>query len=283
MPKRGTETGGEGLELTSIQWLLDHHATKEGERQQMVDDLGISLGCRLMDLGCGPGLWTPLFAKKLSEHGKIHGVDFDENLIDFAKQHNNHLIEAGIADFSVADFNSLPFADDSFDLVFAGNCTMYVADFARFFTELKRVTTNGGRIAEKSFEGSCLIYYPIEPGLTARVLAGVAASQCEDVGQDHFDNYCGSSSIDRFRAANLQSIHAKTYAIQKTAPLSLSAKRYLTSNALWHGQVCAEFVSPRDLELWHSHFDPNSDHYILDRPEFYFCMLEVLTIGTVVK
>ena len=54
---------GEYVNL-GIKWLLDHHRAKEQERRQMVDDLNLKPGDIVLDLGCGPGLWTSLLAEK---------------------------------------------------------------------------------------------------------------------------------------------------------------------------------------------------------------------------
>ncbi|HEX7514927.1 MAG TPA: methyltransferase, partial [archaeon] len=78
----------------------------------------------------------------------------------------------------------------------------------------------------------------------------------------------------------LKDVSTKSYAIQKLSPLIPEAKRYIAGNAEWHAKIGTPYLSEEDLNQWRTHFDPNSDNYILDLEEFYFCMLEVLTIGT---
>ena len=73
------------MELTELNWLLDHHKTKEHERWRMVEDLYLKPGDKVLDLGCGPGLWVPMFAEKVAPDGKVVGADFDETLVEYAK------------------------------------------------------------------------------------------------------------------------------------------------------------------------------------------------------
>jgi SAM-dependent methyltransferase len=73
--------GEKGLELTTVEWLLDHHKTKLQERRETVDDLNIKAGDVILDLGCGPGLWTHLLAEKVKPNGRVVGVDFSPDLI----------------------------------------------------------------------------------------------------------------------------------------------------------------------------------------------------------
>ena len=63
-----------GLELASLEWLLDHHRTKKQERRRMVANLNLKPGDAILDLGCGPGLWTPLFAEKVKPNGRLLGL-----------------------------------------------------------------------------------------------------------------------------------------------------------------------------------------------------------------
>ena len=73
------------LELCDVNWLLDHHRTKEPERRQMVADLKLKPGDFILDLACGPGLWSRMFAEQVQPHGRVVGVDGAPELIAYAK------------------------------------------------------------------------------------------------------------------------------------------------------------------------------------------------------
>lgn len=273
--------GEEKLEFICIGWLLDHHRTKQQERRQMVDDLGLKPGDVVLDLGCGPGLWTPLLAEKIKPNGRIIGLDCATDLIGYATENLAKEPLKDIIEFQEGDFCAAPFADETFDLVFFGNCFAYVTDAFNVLQEQKRVTKKGGRIAAKDFDGAVIIFHPIEPQLSLRVMAATAQALKENPPVPPFDNFAGRKMHGLFVKAGLKNVSTTTYAIQKLSPLTPVAKRYITGNAEWYAKIGEPYLSKEDLERWHAHFDPTSDKYILDLEEFYFCMLEMLTIGTV--
>jgi len=273
--------GEDGLELTNVGWLLDHHNTKLQERRETVDDLNLKPGDVVLDLGCGPGLWTHLLAEKVKPNGRVVGLDFSPDLINYAVENLKKDPLSNIVEFRKDNFYDVPFDNDTFDLIFFGNCFAYVADYVKILEEMKRVTKKGGRIAAKDFDGALFIVNPIEPQLSLKILAAAAQALKENPLEPVFDNFIGRKMHGLFLQAGLKDVSTTSYAIQKLSPLIPEAKRYITGNAEWHAKIGAPYLSEEDLKQWRAHFDPNSDNYILDLEEFYFCMLEVLTVGTV--
>ena len=279
MQKKEDKT--EELELIDLEWLLDHHKSKEQERIQMVDSFNIKPGDVVLDLGCGPGLWTSLMAEKVKPNGKVIGIDKTPELLNFAiknleKDPLRHLIE-----FRKSDFYEIPFRSDIFDFIFFGNCFAYVEDHFEVIEEMKRITKPGGRVAAKDFDGGVFIVHPIDPWLTFRILSAAAQSLKEKPIEPKFDNFTGRQMHGFFLKAGFKDVTTTSYAIQKLSPLNQEIKNYITGNAEWLVKAGSPYLSEEDAQQWKSHFDPNSENYILDLEEFYFCMLEIITIGTV--
>jgi len=273
--------GEKGLELTTVEWLLDHHKTKLQERRETVDDLNLKPGDVVLDLGCGPGLWTHLLAEKVKPNGRVVGLDFSPDLINYAMENLKKDPLSNIIEFRKDDFYDISFKENTFDLVFFGNCFAYVSGYFKVLEEIKRVTKKGGRIAAKDFDGALFIVHPIEPQLSLKILAAAAQALKENPLEPLFDNFIGRKMHGLFLQAGLKDVSTTSHAIQKLSPLTPEAKRYITGNAEWHAKIGSPYLSEEDLKQWRAHFDHNSDNYILDLEEFYFCMLEVLTVGTV--
>ena len=263
-----------------IPWLLDHHSAKEQQRCGMVDDLNLKSGDIVLDLGCGPGLWTSLLAEKVKPTGRIVGLDSDTDFIRYASENIADQYEE-IIEFHEGDFRSVPFEDDSFDLVLFGNCFAYVTDHQKVLEEQKRVTRKGGRITVKDFEGSVLVVHPIEPLLTLKVITAAAQALKENPPNPPFDNFSGQKLRGLLLKASLKNVSATSYAVQMVPPLTPEAKRYITGNAKWYADKGRPYLSEEDFEQWQACFDSASEEYILDSEGFYFCMLEILVIGEV--
>lgn len=269
------------MEFIDLQWLLDHHEAKAKYRREMVDALSLRPGDIVLDVGCGPGLWSELIAEKVWPTGRVVGLDLSAQLIRYARRRQTESRYRDIMEFHEGSFYDLPFPDNSFSAVFFGNCFSYVTDPERVLAEQKRVTCSGGKIAVKDFDGGFILFHPVDHELSCRVLGAAARRLKKYPLNPAFDNYVGRKLDGLIKQANLVEVKTISYAIQLVSPLSGASKRYITGNAQWYCETAKPFLSQDDVDAWSGYFDRDSDRYILDRPDFYFCMLEVLCIGTV--
>ncbi|HEX2024295.1 MAG TPA: methyltransferase domain-containing protein [Acidimicrobiales bacterium] len=268
-----------GLQLSSVEWLLDHHRAKEKERRQMVDDLRLRPGDRVLDSASGPGLWSRLFAEKVHPGGRIVALDFSPELIEYARATLNKDPLGGVVDLVLGEFSLLPFDRGAFDAVFLGNCFCYVADAHTVLERHRQVTRPGGRVISKEFDGGAVVFHPVDPTLTLRVLTGAAQALADDAGPSRFDNFVGRKMHGMFQRAGFTAVSTRSYAIQKVSPLSPEAKRYISSNAEWYGRMALPYLSDDEQCRWADAFDSSSDACVLDRPDFYFSMIETVTEG----
>lgn len=96
-------------------------------------------GKRVLEVGCGAGVDLARFAKGGAQ---VTGVDLATSAIDLARQ--NFAQQGLTGDFRVANGEALPFADNTFDLVFAHGVVQYTADPQALVDECRRVLRPGG-------------------------------------------------------------------------------------------------------------------------------------------
>lgn len=269
------------LPFIDLAWLDDHHQAKRADRRAMVEALDLQAGECVIDVGCGPGYWSELFAEQVGATGRVVGVDLSPQLVGHARARNERGPFADRLDFRVGRFDDLPVADGAGSTVFFGNCLTYVGATDRVFAELRRITRPGGRIAVKDFDGGALVIHPLDRALTYRVLAAADRALVETPPDPPFDNYAGRKVNGLMRNAGLADVATRSWAIQFTAPLAPPAARYIRGNAEWYARTATPFLDAPDQAAWLAAFDPGSPDYILDRPDFYFCMLEILAVGRV--
>lgn len=92
---------------------------------------------RLLDVGTGAGL-LPLLASLRG--ARVTAIDASPGLVAVAQE------RLPGADIRVADIETLPFDDASFDAVTAVNSVFYASDMAAAMRELARVARPGGRV-----------------------------------------------------------------------------------------------------------------------------------------
>lgn len=94
-------------------------------------------GRATLEIGCGEGR----VARDLAARGhRVTGVDSSGTLLEAARAAQPE------AEFALADAASLPFPDESFDLVVAYNSLMDIDDMPRAVREAARVLEPGGRV-----------------------------------------------------------------------------------------------------------------------------------------
>lgn len=112
----------------------------EGSRKlftAIFDETGVSKGTKVLDIGCGSGLACALAAGRGAE---VSGLDASPGLLEIARER----VPEG--DFRVGDMQSLPWDDDTFDVVTFFN-SIFFADQEAALREAGRVSRAGAQVA----------------------------------------------------------------------------------------------------------------------------------------
>jgi arsenite methyltransferase len=102
-------------------------------------------GERVLDVGCGAGTDTLVAAQMVGAEGRVTGIDMTPEMLAKARA---SAAEMGVdnVEFVGGDAESLPFSDESFDVVISNGVIDLIPDKDAVFSEIYRVLRPGGRI-----------------------------------------------------------------------------------------------------------------------------------------
>lgn len=119
-------------------------------KRHAIDTLGLLPHHQVLDLASGTGDLALRIAPLLNDQGKITLSDINESMLNIGKQ---RMIDAGHlrAEYAVANAESLPFADNSFDRITMAFGLRNVTDKQLALNELHRVLKPNGLLMVVEF------------------------------------------------------------------------------------------------------------------------------------
>jgi ubiquinone/menaquinone biosynthesis C-methylase UbiE len=116
------------------------------QRQQVILNWVCHLrGRRILDVGCGPGL----FAAELANENFLAGLDISERMLSFAKETLRPIRGEGL---------KLPFQNESFDVVLAVEVLQHIESLDIFLKELNRVAKQEGQLVLSSLNPNSILH-----------------------------------------------------------------------------------------------------------------------------
>lgn len=124
-------------------------------------------GCTVLDIGSGPGVNSVTWLKN-SKASHLLGIDFAENMTDYAKK---YAASEGVGDrceFIVGDFMTYNFGGKKYDVSVAAGVFDYIEDAAAFIKRMDEVTSkafviswpeNGLRMFLRRRRYTCPVYH----------------------------------------------------------------------------------------------------------------------------
>jgi len=118
--------------------------------EEIVNEMKVTEGSTIADLGCGPGFFTIPLAKKLGTQSRVYAVDSDPIMLDHLTANLEKIPEVERASVVMmeADVSNTQLPDHSVDLVFFANILHDLEDPKKFFGEVKRILKPGGRLID---------------------------------------------------------------------------------------------------------------------------------------
>jgi arsenite methyltransferase len=102
-------------------------------------------GERVLDLGCGAGTDSLVAAQMIGPQGRLSGLDMTPEMLAKARSAAAEMSATDV-EFLEGEAESLPFADEAFDVVISNGVIDLIPDKDAVFAEIHRVLAGGGRI-----------------------------------------------------------------------------------------------------------------------------------------
>jgi ubiquinone/menaquinone biosynthesis C-methylase UbiE len=154
-----------GTAISSAAGLDGHYVIAKAQYEACIADVGIQPGWRVLDAGCGNGVFLPHIAALVGATGHVAAIDHAPEAINLVREWVTRAAPAASVDARVGSIAQLPFDDTYFDCVWCANTLQYLDNdaLARVLDEFKRVLKPGGLIAIKDIDSRMLNFSMIHP------------------------------------------------------------------------------------------------------------------------
>ncbi|EJP6471295.1 class I SAM-dependent methyltransferase [Clostridium botulinum] len=98
----------------------------------------------ILDIGCGGGRTVKRLSSRVSK-GKVFGIDYSLDCVNFSKKYNKNLIENDKVEIVHGSVNKMPFEDNKFHNITAVETTYFWPNLLDSFNEVKRVLKPSGK------------------------------------------------------------------------------------------------------------------------------------------
>lgn len=105
------------------------------------DKKSINIEGKVLDAGCGPGHFM---IKLLERKYRVTGIDVSRKMLELASEQINRNKLNSSVNLIVSDIESIPFRDNSFDILSTAGVIEYLDKDVKVLSEFKRVLKNNG-------------------------------------------------------------------------------------------------------------------------------------------
>jgi ubiquinone/menaquinone biosynthesis C-methylase UbiE len=113
--------------------------------RRIVDELDLRPDERVLEIGCGHGVAATFVCERLSG-GHLTAVDRSPKMIEAAARRNAAYVEAGTAEFLVAELEEMDLGDRRFDTIFAVRVGLFHREPERARALAERWLAPAGRL-----------------------------------------------------------------------------------------------------------------------------------------
>ncbi|PWY97018.1 S-adenosyl-L-methionine-dependent methyltransferase [Testicularia cyperi] len=141
--------------------VLKSHASRTAENSAAFLIPHLRPDANILDVGCGPGTISASFLPYVPQ-GSVKGIDYSQHVVDSARKRAAEIDGAMPPNlsFEAASVFELPFADNSFDMVYTHQMLLHLPNAVDAIREMRRVCKTGGIVAIREGDWSVSLVYP---------------------------------------------------------------------------------------------------------------------------
>jgi SAM-dependent methyltransferase len=245
------------------------------ELRQAIASLHLQPGLRVLDAGCGTGEAMGWLAAGAGNDGMVMGIDL-------ASAHTRAAATAGVPVLQ-ANLMQLPLARASVDLVWSVNTLNHLHDPVAGLQGLAALLRPGGRIALGQSSLLPDMYFAWDARLERLVNEAVRQYYRDRYRVSERDLADVRSVVGRLRQAGLRNVTARTFMIERVAPLARADEDYLLEvifRGTW-GERLRPYLPADDYAELTRLCDPQQPGFALRRPDFHFLQSFTLAVGEI--
>jgi arsenite methyltransferase len=141
-------------------------------RTAVLDALRLRSRERVLEVGCGGGVYAYEAAQCVGPAGRVCALDLSADQVASAKA---RCAELAWVECQVADAVKLPYGDAEFDALYGVQVFEYVVNLDEALREIPRVLRPGGRVLILATNWSSLVWHSDQAARMKRVLSAFAA------------------------------------------------------------------------------------------------------------
>lgn len=129
--------------------------------ERLLDSLNSIDGKSVADVGCGTGLVSASFARRVGATGKVVGIDSAPDTLAIARKMNDATNIKGI-EWHIGDAYATGLADNTCDVVYCRLLLLHLKEPARAVAEMRRIAKPGGLVICEDLATINTQTYPID-------------------------------------------------------------------------------------------------------------------------
>ena len=234
--------------LSAHPWLEAHHTAKLHERKKFADQIASKSPKRIVDLGCGPGLWLQLLDAAVDTSCELVGIDADGLALQRAKQafqtskRTHHLIPMDI-EHQAAE---IPEAD----IYLAFNIFTYLKKPQALLATLSEKLRDGGVVVVRQYDGAMIRFGPMPEHERDLMDLALKASLMHS---EQFRHYDLDRVFDILGQAPFVKKQIDFEQFHRVAPYSQEFMPYLLNTVAWTREHVSERVGTF-LDAWQARY-----------------------------